>query len=218
MAVKPVRFISDIQTRKQLIKTDRYDNVLFVVSGSLNTGAVSSSLPITASGLNINGDAHINGDLYTKRLFVTEVTTSVVYETALSASINALYDVSASNANVNDILRWNGSNWIASQDNLSFINEKLAVLTSLTEQQTGNFDTDGFANIQLNNYVCADLDYIMVDVMVKESTSPVWKNDLISIELSGNIDLDKIHVIINAPQLTNLDFYRIITNKQTGSL
>ena len=218
MAVKPVKFISDIQTRKQLIKTDKHDNVLFTVSGSNGTGAVSSSLPITASGLTINGNAYVSGELHAKRLFITEVTTSVVYETALSASINALNDVSASNAVAGDILRWDGSNWIASNDISTNINNKFTSLLALTEQQTGNFDTDGFANIQLNNYVCADLDYIMVDVMVKESTSPVWKNDLISIELSGNIDLDKIHVIINAPQLTNLDFYRIITNKQTGSL
>ena len=117
VAVRPVRFISDVLTRKQILKTDANDNVLFKVSGSsAESGHVSSSLPITSSGLFIDGDALIAGTLTAKRMHVTEVTTSVYYEDALSASINALQDVSASNANVGDMLKWDGINWISSNE------------------------------------------------------------------------------------------------------
>jgi hypothetical protein len=126
MAVRPVRFISDVLTRKQILKTDANDNVLFNVSGSkLSGGHVSSSFPLTASGLYIDGNAHINGTISANRMHVTEVTTSVYYESALSASINALNDVSAANAQVNDLLVWNGSNWIAANEITATINGNL---------------------------------------------------------------------------------------------
>jgi hypothetical protein len=116
MAVRPVRFISDLLTRKQILKTDIHNNVLFKVSSSNGNGegCVSSSLPVTSSGLFIDGDALIAGTLTAKRMHITEVTTSVYYEDALSASINALQDVSASNANIGDVLKWDGTNWISS--------------------------------------------------------------------------------------------------------
>ncbi len=126
MAVRPVRFISDVLTRKQILKTDANDNVLFNVSGTLiNGGHVSSSLPITASGLYIDGDAYISGTISANRMHITEITTSVFYETAISASINALNDVSATNAQVNDLLTWNGNNWIASNNINATINGNL---------------------------------------------------------------------------------------------
>ena len=45
-------------------------------------------------------------------MHVTEVTTSVYYEDSLSASINALQDVSASNAIPGEYLKWDGINWV----------------------------------------------------------------------------------------------------------
>lgn len=115
-AIKPVTFISDILTKKQIIKTDIDGNIRFVVSGTNGHGIghVSSSYPVTASGLYINGNAYITDTIHAKRMHITEVTTSVYYEDSLSASINALEDVSASNANIGDMLQWDGTNWIAS--------------------------------------------------------------------------------------------------------
>ena len=49
MATKPVKVLSDLLTKKQIIKQDSNNNVLFNVSGVLGNGHVSSSLPITAS-------------------------------------------------------------------------------------------------------------------------------------------------------------------------
>lgn len=49
MAVKPVKVLTDLLTKKQIIKEDINGNVLFRVTGSLGDGFISSSLPITAS-------------------------------------------------------------------------------------------------------------------------------------------------------------------------
>lgn len=357
MAVRPVRFISDLLTRKQILKTDIYNNVLFKVSSSNGNGegCVSSSLPVTSSGLFIDGDALIAGTLTAKRMHVTEVTTSVYYEDSISASINALYDVSSSNANVNDMLKWDGTNWISSNEitgnfsgnlvgnligtasyaysastalnannavnannalnantasyalnaasaltalyalnagnligsgttniipvftndtsvgnsNLSLsgstliagddlvvsgsiylnestplnninpnlssytgfygindafaaINEKFGTLilnySKLSETIVGNFNLDGSKDIQLTNFLVSDIEYLSVDVMVKYSGSSQYINDLISVALSGNIATNKVHVLLNAASLTQLDTYKVIATKQTGSL
>lgn len=118
MAVKPTKFISDVLTRKQFIKTDLHDNVLFRVSSSNGTGhgSVSSSLPITASGLFIDGDTYFSGTIHAKKFHVTEITSSVYYEDSLSASINALQDVSASNAISGNMLAWDGINWVGTSN------------------------------------------------------------------------------------------------------
>jgi len=113
MARKPVKIATDLQVKKRIKKVDSSDNVVFDVSGSVPNGHVSSSLPLTASSIYTPGNLTVGGTLTAKRMAITEVTTSVVYEDALSASINALYDVSASNATAGQVLQWDGSNWIA---------------------------------------------------------------------------------------------------------
>lgn len=357
VAAKPVKFISDLLTRKQILKTDINDHILFKVSSSNGhgEGCVSSSLPVTSSGLFIDGDALIAGTLTAKRMHVTEVTTSVYYEDSLSASINALQDVSASNANIGDMLKWDGINWIPTNNisgnfsgvlngnligtasyaysastalnannainannalnantasyalnaasaltalyavnagnligsgttntipvftndtsvgnsNLSLsgstliagddlvvsgsiylnestplnninpnlssytgfygindvfaaINEKFGTLilnySKLSETIVGNFNLDGSKDIQLNNFLVSDIEYLSVDVMVKYSGSSQYINDLISVALSGNIATNKVHVLLNAASLTQLDTYKVIATKQTGSL
>ena len=348
---RPVRFISDLLTRKQILKTDSEDRVLFKVSSSNGHGygCVSSSLPVTSSGLFIDGDALIAGTLTAKRMHVTEVTTSVYYEDALSASINALQDVSASNANVGDMLKWDGINWIPTNnisgnfsgvlngnligtasyaytasvalsannalnantasyalnaatavtalyavnagnligsgttntipvftndtsvgnsnlslsgstliagddfvisgglyfsnpsimssispalssatgfygvnDTFNAINDKFALLINnyakLSETIVGNFNIDGTKDIQLTNFLISDIEYLSVDVMVKYSGSSQYINDLISVALSGNIATNKVHVLLNAASLAQLDTYKVIVTKQTGSL
>jgi hypothetical protein len=49
MATKPVKVLTDLLTKKQIIKQDLDGNILFNVSGVLGNGHVSSSLPVTAS-------------------------------------------------------------------------------------------------------------------------------------------------------------------------
>jgi len=93
MARKPVKVITDLQVKKRIKKVDNNDNVLFDVSGTLTNGHVSSSLPLTASNIYTPGNLVVDG--------------------TISASINALYDVSASNATSGQVLQWDGTNWIA---------------------------------------------------------------------------------------------------------
>lgn len=113
MARKPVKVITDLQVKKRIKKVDNNDNILFDVSGTLANGHVSSSLPLTASNIYTPGNLTVDGTINAKKMSITEVTTSVLYESSISASINALYDVSASNASSGQVLQWNGSQWIA---------------------------------------------------------------------------------------------------------
>jgi hypothetical protein len=114
---KPVKVLADLLTKKQILKEDSDGNVLFKVSGSNGTGVVSSSFPITASSEYITGDLMVDGVIYAKQLNVTTVTSSIIYETSISASINALLDVSASNAQADQFLKWNGTQWVPSDVN-----------------------------------------------------------------------------------------------------
>jgi hypothetical protein len=109
---KQVKVLSDLLTKKQVIKEDSDGNVLFKISGSLNNGVVSSSLPISGSEAYFANDVVVDGVLKAKELQVTTVINSINYETSISASINALLDVSASTAAVDQFLKWNGSQWV----------------------------------------------------------------------------------------------------------
>jgi hypothetical protein len=109
---KPVKVLTDLETRKQILKTDSGNNVLFKVSGTLGNGAVSSSLPITGTQAYFSNDVTIDGVLKASEIQVTTLVNSLNYETSISASINALLDVSASSAEVDQFLKWNGSQWV----------------------------------------------------------------------------------------------------------
>lgn len=84
--VKPVKVITDLVTQKQVIKQDISGNVLFRISGTLENGFVSSSLPISAS------DLYISNKIY--------------------PGINALADVSASNATNGQYLKLVNGKWV----------------------------------------------------------------------------------------------------------
>lgn len=109
---KPVKVLTDLLTRKQIIKTDDYNNIVFNVSSSNGTGHVSASLPISASDAYFAHSLTVDGILRAEEIQVTKTISSLEYETSISASINALLDVSASNANVDQFLKWDGSKWI----------------------------------------------------------------------------------------------------------
>jgi hypothetical protein len=95
MAVKPVKVLTDLQTNKQITKVDRAagNAVLFNVSGTVAGGGhVSSSLPITSSGLLIGGDAIVSGTLYVRTYHSIETTASVLYESGSSKFGNSADD------------------------------------------------------------------------------------------------------------------------------
>ena len=84
--VKPVKVITDLVTQKQVIKQDISGNVLFRISGTLEDGYVSSSLPISAS------DLYIANKIY--------------------PDLNIIADVSASNAQTGQYLKRVDGKWV----------------------------------------------------------------------------------------------------------
>jgi len=223
MAVRPVKFISDVLTKKQIFKTDIDDNILFNVSGSLLEGGhVSSSFPVTASGLYIDGNAYITDTIHAKRMHVTEVTTSVYYEDSLSASINALQDVSASDAVIGQYLKWDGVNWVpytldvtgAIQTALDNVNN---VFLSSSNIAVDYFDFDGTKLLTFNQYGPSDIEYISLDVMIMQEGSSNYTNDLVSVSMFINIS-GSLSVQLDAPALSDKDKFKLLLNKQINSI
>jgi hypothetical protein len=163
MAVKPVKVLTDLITRKQVIKQDIDGNVLFKISGSLGNGTVSSSLPITASYF--VGDGR--------------------YLTNISASGG----IGASVVNVN--------------------------YKKLRYKVTGAFNTEGYAEEALpltqygsSSFPVSDQDYFVVNLMVRESSSANWTNDIIAYELFTSAS--QVYVGMYAPDISTSGSYKLL--------
>lgn len=88
--------------------------------------------------------------------------------------------------------------------------------TRLRYQASGNFDVNGFVEVPLpaqvssvDAFPTSSFNYVTAEVMVKSGGR--WINDLVAVELvvSGASN-NAIHVLIDAPALTNTDEYRLI--------
>jgi len=197
MAVKPVKVLTDLLTKKQVIKQDLEGNVLFRISGSLNTGVVSSSLPITAS----------SGHFVSLN---TVSTTAFDNIDVVTSSLNGAYNVDDAFHAVDralDIV----SNIINNGES-----EASAGYKRLRFKEVGYFGSDGTATIALPRqqygmpaFPTSSIDYINVSVMVKDEDA--WTNDLLAVNIvvSGSSS-DQIYVLLDAPALNNTDQYRIL--------
>jgi hypothetical protein len=216
MATKPVKVLSDLLTKKQIIKQDSNNNVLFNVSGTLENGHVSSSLPITASYFvgdgryltNISASGGIssvytsgsvtgsgllsNPITLTDPLIINTITSSYIYSPQITGTLygTASYAVNVTNtANIQNAYK------------------------RLRYQKTGSFDISGGAIIELPttlyggaSFQVASLNFINVNVFIKEDER--WINDLISIQLYTSST--NIYVELSAPALANADQYKLI--------
>lgn len=169
MAVKPVKVLTDLLTKKQIIKQDSNGNVLFKVTGSLNNGFVSSSLPITAS--------YFVGD----GRYLTNISGSG----ASSTVINAAYK-------------------------------------KLRYKITGSFNAEGYAEEPLPltqygsaSFTTSDIDYFVINIMVKESSSANWTNDLIAYELFESSS--QVYVGIHAPDIAASGSYKLLAINENPS-
>jgi hypothetical protein len=227
---KPVKVLTDLETRKQILKTDSSGNVLFKVSGSLGDGAISSSFPFTGSSAYFTNDVTVDGKLKANKFEVTTLVNSINYETSISASINALLDVSASNAQIDDFLKWDGNNWVAdivsNATSASYAATAAYAETTtfdptqiihaykrLRYQEIGYFDASGSALIQLptgayggSAFPTASLDYVNVSVFVKDGT--LWTNDILAVSVYESSSY--IYVSLEAPELTDTDQYKLL--------
>jgi len=164
MATKPVKVLTDLLTKKQIIKQDENGNVLFRVTGSLESGFVSSSIPITSSYFVGSGR------------YLTEITASNAG--ASSAVINAAYK-------------------------------------KLRYKVTGSFDAEGYAEEALPltqygsaSFAVADSEYFIINIMVRESSSANWSNDIIAYELFESSS--QIFVGMYAPDISASGSYKLL--------
>jgi len=199
MAVKPAKAIADLLARKQILKVDKDNNILFKVSGSLGSGAVSSSLPITASNIFSAFDSFISGTLTTKNLAITDDKSYV--------NINQLSNVSASEAVEGRYLVYDGTNWIPSElklnagigsqqystlryhsDGLFYGNETVTLTLPVSSAYGPSFPTQS-------------INYINYNLLIQETSESNWRNDLASVEfkITGNIGNEYVAAIISAP-------------------
>ena len=163
MATKPVKVLTDLLTKKQIIKQDIDGNILFNVSGVLGNGHVSSSLPITASYF--VGDGR--------------------YLTNISAS--------------------SGTNTTVINANYKKLRYKI----------TGVFNAEGYAEQALpltqygsSSFPVADLDYFIINIMVKESGSANWSNDIIAYELFTSAS--QVYIGMHAPDISASGSYKLL--------
>ena len=180
MAVKPAKAIADLLARKQILKVDRDNNILFKVSGSLGSGAVSSSLPITASSYFSAFDSIISGTLTTKNLAITDEKSYV--------NINQLSNVSASDATEGKFLTYDGTNWIPSEIQ---INAGIGAQTysSLRYHSDGLFNGNQVIILDLPlssaygpSFPVESINYFTYNLLIQEESGSSWKNDLAIVE------------------------------------
>jgi hypothetical protein len=213
MANKPIKFFSDALFKRGLIKEDADSNRLFEVSGSLGDGVVNINVPLSASNTYIRGDLDVSGSVRAKEFHVTTVSSSIIYETSISASINALNDVSASNAVNNDYLKYRDGYWVPSPLDLQAALESVKKASNrLKYNVKGFFDENGSAVIPLpltqlggDAFPASSLDYILYDISIKEYN--YWIKDIMHSHLE-EID-GQLYVRIEAPALNSSNEYKL---------
>jgi hypothetical protein len=223
MATKPVKVLSDLLTKKEIIKQDNNGNILFNVSGSAGNGHVSSSLPITASyfvgsgryltDITASGGGGIpfvytsgsitgsgllsNPVVLTDPLLIGSVTASNGFSGNLYGT--ASYAQNAANINTTDIKN---------------------AYKRLRYTIVGNFDITGSATIELptasyggNSFLTSSFNFINITVQIKEDGR--WINDLLSVQLFTSST--NIYVELSAPALDNTNEYKLIAINENPS-
>jgi len=197
MAVKPVKVLTDLLTKKQILKQDLDGNILFRISGSLNNGIVSSSLPITGS----------SGLFYDLN---TQTTTEFNNINVITSSIAGLYSVDQAFHAV-DLEISNIKSIIGSEESQASSGYK-----RLRYKEVGFFNSEGTAEVILPktqlgapSFPAESIDYVNLNVMIRDGDA--WTNDLLSINLivAGESN-DEIHVLLDAPALGNTDQYKLL--------
>lgn len=131
--VKPVKVLTDLVTKKQIIKKDGND-VLFNVSGTLlNGGHVSSSLPLTASAA------------YTPELIISSSATFQVtqIEALVTDKSTGKYNVDAVIHEIDKALKTSGVTDAVRAA------EAVNAYKRVRYWATGSFDADGYAEVRL---------------------------------------------------------------------
>jgi hypothetical protein len=218
MATKPVKVLTDLLTKKEIIKQDLSGNILFNVSGVLGNGHVSSSFPITSSyfvgdgryltnisgsgGIssvytsgNISGSGLLANPVFLKDpLVIGTITSSYIYAPQITGNLQgtASYATNAGNINTTNIQN---------------------VYKRLRYSETGAFDVTGSAIITLpsssyggSSFPTSSYNFVNINVFIKDEDR--WVNDLISVQIYTSST--NIYVELSAPALTNTNQYKVI--------
>lgn len=227
MAIKPVKVLTDLITKKQVIKQDLNGNILFRISGTLVDGSVSSSLPITASFFvgdgryltNISGTGGI-----------TEVTTTgnitgsgTVSNPITLKNFLSLIAVTASAGFSGNLI---GTASFAST--AAYVSGAVdsavanAQYKKLRYKVTGTFDEFGYAEESLPliqyggaSFPLEDKDYFVINIMVRDSASANWTNDIIAYELFESAS--QMYVALNAPDISASGSYKLLAINENPS-
>jgi hypothetical protein len=217
MANKPVKFLTDLSTRRSIYKTDQSGEVRFDVSGSNGTGFVSSSYPIT-------GAAGFLGDLYGSASYAHEAytyTSGAIDGTGLPNNPVYLKDpliigtITASQIYAPEITGTlhGTASFALNAANAAIADEVQNAYTRLRFQQVGYFNVDGSKIIALPaevgglaSFPTESLDFINITVHVKDNNK--WKNDILSVEsyISGT----NIVIELSAPALDDTSQYKLL--------
>lgn len=204
MATRPVKVLSDLLTKKQIIKQDTDGNILFRVTGSLGDGFISASIPVSAS------DTFF---VKTSIAAASEFTAIPVITSSLDAY--NIYDIDqAFHAIDTAIQTANGPDIQSAYTRLRFV-------------EVNNFESDGTKIIILPStgsspaeirFPASSIDYLSVQVWIKTSGSNSWLNDLVSVEtlISGSGG-DEVWISIDAPALSSDDKYKLIVVNENAN-
>lgn len=224
MANKPVKVLSDLLTRRQIIKQDLAGNTIFLVSGSIDSGYVSSSNPITASYFvgdgryltnisssgaltvvtsgSISGSGLVANPIFLKDpLVIGTITSSYIYSPQITGSLYGTASFAETAGNVNTTAIQNA-------------------YKRLRYTEVGFFDVDGSKIVELPTsslggtaFVSNSFDHINVTVFIKEDNR--WLNELLSVQLytSSNV----VYVELSAPALDNTNEYKLIAVNEDPS-
>lgn len=189
---KPVKVLSDLLTRKQIIKQDLSGSVIF----NVNEVQVSSSLPLTASeAFLVAAKVSTTASFDNINVVTSALDTYNIYD--VDQAFHAI-DTAIATANGPDIQ---------------------TAYRLLRYNETGNFESDGTKIIILPKtgsnpsqirFPAASLDFINVQISVRESGSTGWYNDLLSVQTvvsgAGN---DEVWILLDAEILGTEDSYRL---------
>jgi hypothetical protein len=89
------------------------------------------------------------------------------------------------------------------------------VYNNLREISTGSFDADGTKTIELQKFADTDLELVSLSILTKPSGTVYYTNDLISVQISGNLN-NKLSVYLSAPAYNTSDTYKLIVVKESA--
>jgi hypothetical protein len=200
------------------------------VTGNFTQDTVELQLPIGSGGFPVNDIDRIIYTLMTKETSGSnwrndlasvelKVSSSHIYAVVSAPSQPYSYSFTALNQNITSSAAYSVTTasyalTAAYAENSS--GNITVAYNNLREILTGSFGIDGTKTIELQKFADTDMDFVTFDILTKPSGTNYYTNDLISFQISGNLN-NKISIYLSSPAYNSNDRYKIIAVKETGS-